>query len=66
MWLEDDLTEREKQIQEWLESIAREEEENGLETKLGYMKIRVDGSWYEWNEKLGRLEEMNFCGGKKE
>lgn len=63
--LEDDLTEREKQIQEWLESIVREEGEKGLEARLGYGKIKVEGEWYVWNEKLGRLEEMGFGGERK-
>lgn len=57
LWLEDDLTDREKQVEKWLESIVKEEKKNGLETNLGYMKIKRDS---EWREKEGRLEMMNF------
>lgn len=65
IWLDDDLTEREKQIRDWLDSIVREERKNGLETRMGYMKIRVEGKWYEWDELKGRLEEKTFLGGKQ-
>lgn len=63
LWLEDDYTAREKQVQEWLEKIAKEEGRNGLETKVGYQKIKVKEEWYKWNEIKGQLEEMCFRGG---
>lgn len=43
IWIEDDLTNREKQVQEWLDSIVREEGINGLETWLGYRRL----TWME-------------------
>lgn len=60
LWIEDDLTERERQIKHWLERLMEEEKINGLEVRIGYMKVEVDGIWYEWREKEGRLVEMNF------
>lgn len=65
IWIEDDFTEREKQVQGWLKSIVREEKKNGLETRLGYFKIQIDGSWYRWEEKRGRVELMNFRGERE-
>lgn len=62
IWLEDDLTAREKQVQEWLNKIVIEERGNGLEAKLGYQKIFVDGNWYEWNDREGRVKGVNFRG----
>lgn len=56
--IEDDLTNREKEVQEWLKSIEKEERKNGLEVRVGYLKIRVDGIQYRWVEKRGRLEEQ--------
>lgn len=67
IWIEDNLTETEKQMQEWLESLAEEEKEKRLEARLGCMKIEVEGSWYVWNEKVGRLLEKVFRrGGEQE
>lgn len=43
-WTEDDLTEREKEVEEWLESQVREERKKGLESRLDYMKIIVEGA----------------------
>lgn len=60
IWIDDDYTEREKQVQGWLREIVEEEEKNGLDTRLGYMKIRMDGIWYEWDEKMGQIKELTF------
>lgn len=59
IWIDDDLTRREKQVQEWLESLVKDERENGLNTRLGYFKVQVDGGWYEWDEKKGRLGQIS-------
>lgn len=62
LWIEDDYTEREREreVQEWLDKIAKEERANGLETKVGYAKIKVDGDWYRWDEREGRVEQFSF------
>lgn len=62
IWIQDDLTERARQDQEWLESLVREERVNSLKAKVGYMKIKVEENWYEWKEKEGRIVEANFQG----
>lgn len=43
VWVDDDYTEREKDVQRWIEEISKEEKANWLDTKVGYMKLRVDG-----------------------
>lgn len=53
--LENDFTEREIQVQYWLESLAEQDLKMGKNTKTGYMKIRQDGVWKTWNEHLGKL-----------
>ncbi|KAJ8672395.1 hypothetical protein QAD02_003654 [Eretmocerus hayati] len=53
--ISDEYTEREKEINNWVQGIAEEERENGLEARAGYMKIYVQGYWYNWDEKKGRL-----------
>lgn len=66
LWIEEDLTEREKEVQNWLGQIEKEEEENGLETRVGYQKIKVDGEWYGWDERAGRVEQTSFRRGRGE
>lgn len=62
--VENDYTEREKEVMEWLKKMEKEERENGLKVKLGYFKAQVEGLWYEWNDREGRLigqeEENSF------
>lgn len=67
-WVDDDFTEREKRVQEWLRKIEEEETRNGLRVKIGYMKIRVEGIWYKWDEEKGQIREMSFrnSGGREE
>lgn len=62
IWIDDDYTEREKQIQSWLDSIVEEEGRNGLAVKIGYMKINIDRVWYKWDEKIGQIIELTFRG----
>lgn len=57
IWIEDDLTQREKEVQRWLEKIKESEMLNGLEARTGYMKIMVQGEWYFWNEKESQLKK---------
>lgn len=59
IWIDEDFTEREKEIQNWLEQLAEEEEKNGWETTVGYLKINVGEEWYEWVEKEGRVEGIS-------
>ena len=59
IWLDDDYTEREKEIQGWLEEVAEEEKKYGIETRVGYQKIKVKEQWYVWDEAEGRLEEQD-------
>lgn len=64
IWIEDDHTVREKQVQEWLERLKEEEKRRGHEIRVGYQKIMVDGEWYEWREKEGKLGQVSKERGK--
>lgn len=57
IYIDDDLTRREREIQERLRRMAREEKEKGKEVKIGYKKISVNGKWFKWNEKENCLSE---------
>lgn len=65
IWMEDDLTVRERQVQGWLSDLVVEEKGKGLEAKLGYLKVFVDGNWYKWLEREGRLVMLKFQGKGK-
>lgn len=54
----DDFTQRELEVREWLEKLRDCETGLGLRVRTGYMKVNVDGYWYVWNEREGRLLEM--------
>lgn len=62
-WVDDDYTEREKRAMEWLRKIEEEETRNGLDVKVGYMKIRIDRNWYVWDEEIGQIRDMTFRKG---
>ncbi|XP_070169555.1 uncharacterized protein [Polyergus mexicanus] len=57
IYIDDDLTRREREIQGRLRRRAREEKEKGKEVKIGYKKISVNGKWFKWNEKEDCLNE---------
>lgn len=62
VWVEDDMIKKERQVQDWLEKLAKEERSSGIEVRVGYMKAKIGDRWYEWNEKEGKLIEMKFRG----
>ena len=53
--LKDLLTKREKEITEWIEEFAQSLREEGKETQTGYLKIKINDMWLEWNEEEGDL-----------
>lgn len=56
--IEDDLTRKEREIQQKLREMAREGKEKGDNNiKVGYKKIYLKDKWYRWNEKEEKLEE---------
>lgn len=58
IFIEDDLTRREREIQQRLREIARGERENGnRNVKVGYKKITIGEKVMIWNEIEGKLTE---------
>lgn len=53
--IENDLTNREKEVQEWLEQEGERERKRGKRVIVGYRKIVLHGECKEWNETEGRL-----------
>lgn len=58
IFVEDDLTRKEREIQRELRRRARAEREKGeRNVKVGYKKIYMKDRWYRWNEMEEMLEE---------
>lgn len=65
IWLGDDLTEREQQIQEWLRARARVEKNKGNDVRVGFAKIKINSVWKIWNETTGKLEDDKEHNGEE-
>jgi len=56
--IKDDLTRKEREIQQKLRRMTKEKREKGNDkVKGGYMKISLKEKWLRWNERTGNLEE---------
>lgn len=50
VYIDDDLTNIERKVQQEVRKLAKEEREKGKNTKVGYMKVQVEGKWIRWDE----------------
>jgi hypothetical protein len=57
VYIDDDLTRREREVQQRLRVIARARREKGEQVKIGYKKLKIGYRWYRWNEREEKLEE---------
>lgn len=63
IFIDNDLTVKERQIQKLLWNIVKKEREKGKRATIGYQKIWLDNCEMRWNESAGKLEERrNFRG----
>lgn len=60
VYINDDLTVRERNIQKEISAKAKEERDKGKKVKIGYGKLIIDGTAWKWNEKEKKLLEKNF------
>ena len=51
VFIDPDLTKKEREVQKTIRERAREEREKGKRTKVGYKKMTVDGKEYRWDER---------------
>ncbi|XP_063994498.1 trichohyalin-like [Diachasmimorpha longicaudata] len=51
VWIFDDMTERQKIIQAWIEKQSVKWEKAGKFTKVGFQKLNVEGDWLTWDEE---------------
>jgi hypothetical protein len=55
VYIEDDLTKKERDIQKELRALAKEERQKGLRVKVGYKKIWIEGKGFRWDEEKEKL-----------
>ena len=58
VYIDNDLTQKEREIQGKLKKLAGEKRREGKKTSVGYKKIRIDKKWYIWNERKETLKEV--------
>jgi hypothetical protein len=58
MYIDDDLTKEEREIQKKLRELAREERNRGKRVKIGYRKIQINGEWFRWDEREEKLKKI--------
>ncbi|KAG7198955.1 hypothetical protein KM043_015918 [Ampulex compressa] len=58
IFIEDDLTKKEMEMQRRLGKIAKEQRVKGdKNVKVGYRKIYIGKRWYWWDERREKLQE---------
>jgi len=66
IFIEQERTREEREVQRAIVQYARKLKEKGKDVKIKFKRIEVDGKWYRWNEREGKLkEEINFRPGAK-
>lgn len=59
LFIDNDLTKKERDIQREIAQVARAEKEQGAQVKIGYKKLRVNEKIFKWKEE-GGFEEAKF------
>ncbi|XP_015113016.1 trichohyalin-like [Diachasma alloeum] len=57
VYIEDDLTERQRVVQAWLEKEARNWRRRGIQAETAYNSLMVDRAGLEWDEEKGELRQ---------
>lgn len=57
IFIDNDLTAKERQIQKEIRDLGKIEAAKGNRVKIGYKKIFINGSKHEWNDELGFLQQ---------
>lgn len=58
VYINDDMTKVEREIQGKIRKVAQQERERGKRVKIGYQKIIIDGQQYRWNREEEKLERI--------
>ncbi|EZA59751.1 hypothetical protein X777_16232 [Ooceraea biroi] len=59
LYIDNDLTKKERDVQKEITGIARTKREQGWEVKIGYKKLIANGKTFIWEQEEG-MKEINF------
>jgi len=60
IYIDNDLTQKEREVQRKLREVARDEKANGRR-RVRYRRIEIEGQMYIWNKEENRiLKKRNF------
>ncbi|KAH0560978.1 nucleoporin GLE1-like [Cotesia glomerata] len=62
IFIDDELTEREREVGKWLKELERREIAKGKMAKAGYMKLCINYTWMYWDEKKGLTDNPTRSG----
>lgn len=55
IFINDDLTQKEREKQKQIRSFAKSEIDKGKEVKIGYSKITINGEEWRWDETSEKM-----------
>ncbi|XP_044591918.1 golgin subfamily A member 6-like protein 22 [Cotesia glomerata] len=55
IWIMEEKTKRERDVELWIRKIAKLEQYNGSEVEIDEKRLKIEGNWKSWNEKKGDL-----------
>jgi len=55
IYIDNDLTQKEREVQRKLREIARDERADGRRARVGYRRIEIEGQMYIWNKEENRI-----------
>uniref|UniRef100_A0A6P7FI00 Uncharacterized protein LOC114328141 n=1 Tax=Diabrotica virgifera virgifera TaxID=50390 RepID=A0A6P7FI00_DIAVI len=64
VYIESDLTRKEREIQAKIRKMAKVEKDKGNNTKIGYMKLEINGKEWKWDHIMRKLYKFTETSGK--
>ena len=65
IYIDDDLTRKEREVQQQIRRMAKARREKDEYLMIGYKKLKIEKRWYRWYENEERLEEERERGEEK-
>lgn len=66
IYINNDLTKQERQVQQVIKEKTKEERQSGKEVEIRYHKVDTDGTEWVWKNNTYGLEEKKNKGGATE
>lgn len=57
IWIMEEKTRRERDVELWIRKIAKLEQCSGMEVEIDEKSLKLGDKWWRWNEKKGELED---------